>query len=325
MPVDADLIRRLVVNTETSWLDYKKAAYGFDERATKDKAQVEFSKDIMAMANTLGPLAQGAYILIGVEEDAADKTGRIIGVPPESHPDDGNLHTIVKNYLNATPTFSYQVVEVDGLSVGVVEIKPGARPFYPIKTCGVLPGSIGNTLQKDVAMYRNGPTTQVASPDLINRWAREDDELSTETLLLERELHLAHLTVNVDLQLASRSAFWFNLNLTNNGTLVAKLVRTEANVRLAKSYLVALGKPQFYGTPDYVVPLAKKPHATRHTLRPGESAAIEVYADRSKAMDLVSKFGNVELLDGHLEIEVVATCEGPTGRIRAVKAEFSPS
>jgi predicted HTH transcriptional regulator len=129
MPVDADLIRRLVVNPESSWLDYKKEVYGFRNKATKEKAGIEFSKDVMAMANSLGPLAQGAYILIGVEEVLPEKTGRIVGVQPETHPDDGDLHEVVKNYLNATPTFSYQVVEVDGLSVGVVEIKPGARPY----------------------------------------------------------------------------------------------------------------------------------------------------------------------------------------------------
>ena len=54
----------------------------------------------------------------------------------------------VRDLLNKVPHFSYRAVEVDGLSVGVYEIMPGGRPYFPLR-------DVEPALQKHVAKYRD--------------------------------------------------------------------------------------------------------------------------------------------------------------------------
>jgi hypothetical protein len=117
----------------------------------------------MAMANSLRPNSPPAYILVGVKND-----GTIVGVPPASHVDDAALHQKVRSLLNRTPSFSYTFLDVDGMSVGVYEIRGGGRPFFAL--CDSVP-----SLRRHVASYRNGSSTDDASPTMILEWAREDD------------------------------------------------------------------------------------------------------------------------------------------------------
>jgi hypothetical protein len=127
----------------------------------------------MAMANALSPGAAPAHILIGVEND-----GTITGIPATSHTDDAALHQKVNGWLNRTPTFEYVPVDVDGHSVGVYTIQPGRRPYFPLKDSAP-------SLQKHVARYRDGTSTEVASPQMILEWDREDDPMRHQQRLLE--------------------------------------------------------------------------------------------------------------------------------------------
>lgn len=164
--MDVASLRQLVAQHEGTRLDFKKAHY---EQSSAGNA--ELAKDLMAMANSLPTEASVAHILVGVEE-ADDRTGHIVGVPPNSHPDDASLHQKVQHVLNRVPNFAYRPVESDTLSVGVFEIRGGGRPFFAIRDSG--------TLRRNCAMFRDGSSTDVASPDQILEWAVEDNPESRE-------------------------------------------------------------------------------------------------------------------------------------------------
>src|SRR5262245_55718199 len=109
-PVNANLVRELAARRESPTLDFKRADYHWNDGGNR-----ELAKDLMAIANSLGPAHAPGYILIGVEEVDPEKTGRVVGVDPNSHLNDADLHQKVLFLLNRTPNFSYTVVEVDGL------------------------------------------------------------------------------------------------------------------------------------------------------------------------------------------------------------------
>lgn len=160
VPISADKVRELAARGARTTLDLKGVDYPW---AAGKTANAELARDLMALANVLGPHASPAYILIGVQND-----GTIVGVPPASHLDNAALHQKVKDLLNKMPLVSYCPVEVDGLSVGVYEITPGGRPYFPLRDAEP-------SLQKHVAKYRDGTSTETASPSMVLEWHREDD------------------------------------------------------------------------------------------------------------------------------------------------------
>ena len=160
VPISADRVRELAARGERTTLVLKTEDYNW---AAPRTASAELARDLMALANVLGPSASPAYILIGVGHD-----GAIVGIPRASHLEDASLHQKVKDLLNKVPRFSYRSIDVDGRSVGVYEISAGGRPYFPLKDATP-------SLQKHVAKYRDGNTTETASPSMVLEWHREDD------------------------------------------------------------------------------------------------------------------------------------------------------
>ncbi len=156
MPIDADTVRQLAARGEGTTLDFKARDYDWSKKANN----AELVKDLMAIGNVIHRGGGPGYILVGVQND-----GNVVGIA--SHEDDAVLHQRVYSVLNRTPSFVYGAVAVDGLSVGVYQIHGGARPYYPLRDAP--------PLRKHVAVYRNGTSTEPASPDMILEWAREDD------------------------------------------------------------------------------------------------------------------------------------------------------
>lgn len=167
MPISADKVRELASRGERSTLDYKRDDYAWGNAA----ANVELAKDIMAIVNALGPTAEPGYILVGVDDD-----GTIVGITTP-HQDDADLHQRADALLIRRPRFTYGPVNVDGLSIGVYEIRSGGRPMYPRRDSG--------TLRKDVSLVRSGTSSVVASPDEIQGWFREDDPMRYQLQQLE--------------------------------------------------------------------------------------------------------------------------------------------
>lgn len=162
MSIDADAVRLLAAQREGTRLDFKVQQYDW-----KADGNLELAKDLMAMANALSPGGGNAHILIGVKE-LDDHSGQIVGVAPAAHLDDASMHQKVCPHLNRTPDFSYTQIDVDGLSVGVFEVRPGQRPIFATVEKG--------PLKRGVARYRDGSSTPLegAWPDRIVGWFQED-------------------------------------------------------------------------------------------------------------------------------------------------------
>lgn len=190
VPIDADKVRELAARGERTTLDFKREDYGW---TAAKSANAELAKDLMALANVLGPSSSPAYILIGVQND-----GSIVGIPSASHLDDAALHQKVKSLLNRTPQFLYGPVDVDGLSVGVYEISPGGRPYFPLKDAAP-------SLQKHVAKFRDGTSTETASPAMVLEWHREDDPVGHRLAALELQKREAEAVVHGELRNHSMS------------------------------------------------------------------------------------------------------------------------
>jgi len=154
MAITAEAVRELVARGEGTTVDFKRQEYDWKTKPN------EFAKDLMAMANSLPRGANPAYILLGV-----DNNGSLVNMT--THLDDADWHVKVKYLLNRTPSFSYTPVDLDGLSIGVLEVLASGRPFFPIKDAP--------PLVRHHALVRDGTSTDVASPTQIVEWARIDE------------------------------------------------------------------------------------------------------------------------------------------------------
>jgi hypothetical protein len=163
MKIDADKIRELASHREGPSLDFKRDPYP----VSRD-GNIELAKDLIAMANLLSPAADPAYILIGVDEEYRGGPGKIVGIPSGIHPQDADLHQKVRSYLNRTPNFTYAPQDVDGYAIGVIEVRPGGRPFFAIREQGA------QNLPRYGPLIRVGTSTDLASPQDVVSWARED-------------------------------------------------------------------------------------------------------------------------------------------------------
>jgi len=171
--LDVSTIRSLVARAESPTLDFKKVFYSNDDAGTS-----EFAKDLTAIANALRATStERGYILFGVSE-RSDGSGEIVGLQNERWITDANLHQKVSSLLNRCPDFSWRCVELDGIRVGVIEIVPGGRPFFPLRDKG--------TLRRHVSLIRVGSSTDIASPDQILEWARDDQRDAAQALELRK-------------------------------------------------------------------------------------------------------------------------------------------
>jgi hypothetical protein len=152
MSVDETLMR---ARREGPRLEFKESPHGTNE---------ELAKDLMAMANILPPGGR-AHTLLGVRE-RPDGTGQTVGAET-GRLGDAEFQQKVKGLLNRVPRFTFASIQADERSIGVFEIDgTGHRPFYPLRDAGVL--------RRFVPLKRVGTSTDVASPDEVLEWKRED-------------------------------------------------------------------------------------------------------------------------------------------------------
>ena len=166
--MNAQDIEALLWQDESETLDFKRDQYPFDD-ATDDQRS-ELLKDILAFANAWRTVP--ANILIGVEEV---KHGRSIPVGTH-HLLNRTLQTFLKSKVNRPIDFSYQVIEVDSKSVGVIEIPCQTRPFFLTRRYGKLDANTVYIRRKDI--------TDVANPDEIARMGAMQEAYSQPLLEL---------------------------------------------------------------------------------------------------------------------------------------------
>ena len=154
MAFTSDLLESLLYEEEGSSLDFKSEQYPFDRASKSEKA--ELLKDILAFANSWRRTE--AYILIGVEEVKGGRS-KVLGV--NTHLDDAKLHQFVNSKTQRAVEFSYRVVQVERVQIGVIEVALQERPVYLKKRFGNLPES--------EVYIRDGSSTRVATPDEIAR------------------------------------------------------------------------------------------------------------------------------------------------------------
>ena len=167
MPLDLKLLERLLHEAEGTSLDFKSAQYPF-ERAT-DEEKSELLKDILAFANSWRRIT--AYILIGVEEVEGGRSN-VVGLA--KHLDDAKLHQFVNGKTQRPVEFSYQVIPIEGTTIGVIAIPLQERPTYLNKRYGKL-------REHEVPM-RDGSSTRAATPDEIAKMGAEEVVSSTSIL-----------------------------------------------------------------------------------------------------------------------------------------------
>lgn len=240
MPLTPADIRALATKAEDDSLDFKRDDYNWSIK----QSNAELAKDLMAMANMIGPKSPPSYILIGV-----DNLGAIVGTG--AHLDDAALHQKVAGLLNLTPTFTYYPMFVDGKSVGVYEITGGQRPYYPV-------ADSPPSLRRNVAMYRNGSSTDVAPPSLIQAWGREDDPDGQRLRALQLKQHEAEARI-----VGRLSHTWMNdtpkgmsigLRVENNGRSGFWIERCRWQAEWNWSFNEALAKAGITLPTDYVPP-----------------------------------------------------------------------
>lgn len=161
----AELLERLLHESECTYLDFKQAQYPFV--GASDEVKSELLKDILALTN--GDKSGDGYILIGVEE-VRGLRAKAIGIT--THLNDHELQQFVASKTNRPVKFSYEVVPCDGVSIGVLQISKQDRPIF-------LKSDFGK-LRKNVAYYRLGSSTREATPEELMRWGQESASRETE-------------------------------------------------------------------------------------------------------------------------------------------------
>ena len=170
MPIDENLLERLLHEEEGAALDFKRDQYPFE--GADERTKSELLKDILAFSNARRETA--AHILIGVKEVRGGRS-RVVGV--DKHLDDAQLHQFVNSKTNRAIEFSYQPFRTEGVAIGVIEIPVQERPFYVTKRFG--------KVEKDTVYKRDGSSTAVASLDEIASMGAAQDVDGTPQLVLE--------------------------------------------------------------------------------------------------------------------------------------------
>ena len=288
--------RALLAQGEGERLDYKREL----------PEPLKVVRCIMAIANGLR-IDQRGYILIGVIE-RDDHTGEVVGITPGSHVDDADIHDWVANRLNRVPSFSYKAYQEDGKEIGILEIiGTGKRPFYPLQN-----SPRGRSLSRHVPLYRNGSRVDIAPPDVVIEWWKEDhsieDELARSKLAEQRARQEPLFAVQIQRhhycgphdpqrqrQNPPPALLSMSLLIRNIGSCAAKLISFRAKWRLIDD-------------PSVVVPREINSITLAHSLReygPGDDAQSSVDLPLEAAAPFIRNGvslspGNVELV---IEIE----------------------
>ena len=159
MPLDLQILERLLHEAEGTSLDFKSAQYPFEHATDEEKS--ELLKDILALTNSWRRTT--AYILIGVEEVKGGRSN-VVGV--NRHLDDASLHQFVNGKTQRPVEFSYEVISVEQTTIGAIEIPIQSRPTYLTKRFG--------KLREHQVLIRDGSSTRDATPEEIAKMGAEE-------------------------------------------------------------------------------------------------------------------------------------------------------
>jgi hypothetical protein len=311
-----DRIRELCAQTEDTDLDFKEAQYDWDR-----DGNLELAKDIMAMANVLHAAAEPAHILVGVRQ-REDNTGEICGVAREQLLDDAAMHQKIERLLNATPHFTHRAVQIDAMWVGVIEVRPGGRPFFPLNDIGR-----NHRLRRHVASYRAGSGTTEASPTKIVEWAQVDGRIDAEAARLNLDFLRSQVepAPRFSGHGSSSGANEINLfcTLTNVGQPTFTVAEQRATLRFTKAVRDAFesleGAPELQriATSDRAMRVEMgRLHFAQNDTSNVVVKIVWTEEDRHFQQRFAARSTELggETMLPPFEIEFALTCQGPTGR-----------
>ncbi len=167
--MDLELLEQLLHEAESQSLDFKQAQYRFAGASVPEKS--ELLKDVLAFTNSWRRTS--AYILIGVQEVKGGR-GQVIGI--DDHIEDASLQQFISSKTQRPVELSYEVVHLEGVKIGVIEIPIQERPFYAKATYG--------KVKSDIVYIRAGSSTREATPeDLVQMGAQQSVEAVPRLLL----------------------------------------------------------------------------------------------------------------------------------------------
>lgn len=299
--VSDDDFRMLCARREGQQLDFKERFY-----ENNDKGTAELAKDVMAIANAL-PIGASGHILFGVRE-AGNHTGEICGCEIASWITDSNLQQKVRGCLNRNPTFSLFALSLNDVRVLALEITAGGRPFYPLHDKGAL--------RRHVAMVRVGSGTDLASPDNILDWARQDDTLGIRTLeaaRLRAEMVIAAAIKQVPGSGVVDGAHVADFEVRNLGEKALEFVGATAIWRYSEQFAQAIG------TWPPSIPPPEQPREARaslgdHGAQPGQAGGVRVYVrpSREEATFLSSRPRATQSIPP-FHVDLTVRCKNMTG------------
>ena len=167
--MDLELLEHLLHEPESQSLDFKQAQYRFERASELDKS--ELLKDVLAFANSWRRTP--AYVLIGVREVKGGRS-QVIGIT--DHIEDASLQQFVNSKTQRRVELSYEVVRVEGVEIGVIEIPIQDRPVYAENDYG--------KVKARVVYFRAGSSTREATPEEIARMGAQQSLEATPNLVL---------------------------------------------------------------------------------------------------------------------------------------------
>lgn len=151
----------LIQQREGTKLDFKLKIDISSESGKK-----ELAKDVCAIANSKG--GRG-YLIIGVE----DRTKRLVGINKFKALDEEKIQQVVSSRCEPPIPITVEVVNLDGIDIGIITIFDGGQKPYQIKETGafhIRRGSITDTMRKSelVASFEENQLLTVETCKIVN-------------------------------------------------------------------------------------------------------------------------------------------------------------
>lgn len=174
----------LIQQREGTKLDFKLKIDISSESGKK-----ELAKDVCAIANSKG--GRG-YLIIGVE----DRTKRLVGINKLKALDEEKIQQVVSSRCEPPIPITVEVVNLDGIDIGIITIFDGGQKPYQIKETGafhIRRGSITDIMRKSelVASFEENQLLTVETCKVVTSSA---EFLNRE--LIEKYFKIKGITIN---------------------------------------------------------------------------------------------------------------------------------
>ena len=174
----------LIQQRENTKLDFKLKIDISSESGKK-----ELAKDVCAIANSKG--GRG-YLIIGVE----DRTKRLVGINRIKSLDEEKIQQVVSSRCEPPIPIKVEVLEIDGVDIGIITIFDGGQKPYQIKETGafhIRRGSITDIMRKSelVASFEENQLLTVETCKVVTSSA---EFLNRE--LIEKYFKIKGITIN---------------------------------------------------------------------------------------------------------------------------------